>query len=125
MAVDRPTRGGEGLVDLPARGLLGGGAHGGWKRSLECPAEFIHGEPRFAKERAKGSLGDVRMVRDDETSMRAFVMAQDDVASPLAVDLVSQALEGPDGLRTRDVGQFAQTATSTTSSSIDGGIGSS
>lgn len=57
--------------------------------------------------------------------MRAFGMSQDDVASALAVYLVSKPLKRTDCLRAGDTGQLAQTATSTTSSSIGGGIGSS
>lgn len=65
------------------------------------------------------------MVRNDEASVRAFGTPKEDVASPLSVHLVSKALEGSNRLRTRDTRQLAHTATSTTSSSIGGGIGSS
>jgi hypothetical protein len=47
------------------------------------------------------------------------------VASALAIHLVPQAFEGANSLGTGDNGELAQTAMSTTSSSIGGGIGSS
>lgn len=52
-------------------------------------------------------------------------MSKDDVASALAVELETEALEGADHLCAGHRGQLAQTAISTTSSSIVGGIGSS
>jgi hypothetical protein len=47
------------------------------------------------------------------------------VTSALAIHLVPQAFKSANCLGTRDNGKLAQTATSTTSSSIGGGIGSS
>jgi hypothetical protein len=47
------------------------------------------------------------------------------VAAPLAVSLVADALEDANRLAGRDARELAQTATSTSSSWMDGGIGSS
>lgn len=57
--------------------------------------------------------------------MRRIAMTEHDVAAPLAVLFVADALEGPNRLASRDARELAQTATSTNSSWIDVGIGSS
>jgi len=65
------------------------------------------------------------MIRNNEAPVRAFRVPQNNVASALAIYLVTQAFEGANCLCPRNNGELAQTATSTTSSSIGGGIGSS
>lgn len=92
---------------------------------LQSITEFLDRQPSLANERTKRSLRNAPMIGHDQASMRPLRMPEDDVASPLMIDLVSKTLEGADCLRTRDTGEATHTATSTTSSSIGGGIGSS
>ena len=71
---------------------------------LQGCAKLVDGDPRFADERAQGSLGQASVIRNNEASMWR---------------------KGTDRLRSRDYRELGQTGTSMTSSSIGGGMGSS
>jgi len=56
--------------------------------------------------------------------MGRLAVPENDVAALLPIDLVPKTAEGSDRLTARDARKDTQTATSMTSSWIDGGIGS-
>jgi len=84
---------------------------------IDCETGLTdQGSQRALRERA--------MFRNYETSVRRIAVPKNNVASALTVALVAQLLECPDCLAGGDARQLAQTATSTSSSLIAGGIGS-
>jgi hypothetical protein len=91
---------------------------------LQQRDEFIDRQAGLADECAEGALGNDPVIRDYEAPVRSIAMAKHDVAAPLAISLIPDPLERPDNLSPGDAGKLAQTATSTSSSLMDGGIGS-
>ena len=75
-------------------------------------------------QRAQGSLCHLSMVRHGESAMGRLAVPKNDVAALLPIDLVPEAPERGNCLTARDARKDAQTATSITSSWMDGGIGS-
>jgi hypothetical protein len=65
------------------------------------------------------------MIRNGETAMGRQQLPENDVAALLPIHLVTESTKNRDGLAAGDAGQRTHTATSITSSWIDGGIGSS
>jgi len=64
------------------------------------------------------------MIGDYEATVRRIAMPKDDMASALPITLVTELLECPDRLARGDARQLAQTATSTSSSLMVGGMAS-
>lgn len=89
----------------------------------ECN-EFVYGETCLPDQRTQRSLGESAVVGNHEPPMGRIAVAEHDVASALAVLFIAEAFEDSKGLATRYAGQLAQTATSTSSSLMGGGIGS-
>ena len=67
---------------------------------------------------------DLAMIWDGEAAMRGLSMPEDDVAALLPIHLVPEAPERGDRVAARDARENTHTATSMTSSWIDGGIAS-
>ena len=86
--------------------------------------ELFDREARRPNQRAQGSVRDLSMIRNGEAAMGRLGMPEDDVAALLAIYLVPEAPKGGDCLTTRNARKDTHTATSMTSSWIDGGIGS-
>jgi hypothetical protein len=61
---------------------------------------------------------------NDKATKRRYWSTENHVASALAVDFVPDSLERANRFGSRNRWELAQTATSTNSSSIEGGIGS-
>jgi hypothetical protein len=64
------------------------------------------------------------MIRDGEAAMGRLGVSENDVAALLPIYLVPEAAESSDCLTTRNKRKDTHTATSMTSSWMDGGIGS-
>ena len=91
---------------------------------LQQSHELGNCEPCFSNDGAKRAFGDFLVVRHSHPPTRRIGIPQDDVAALLAVEFVTDTRERCDDFASRDPGQRTHTATSTTSSPIDGGIGS-
>lgn len=91
---------------------------------LEQVQKFVHGKPRFADQCSHGSFRNFIVVGNHKAAMWRVSLSQDDVASSLPVPLVAQLAQGLDHLSAGDPREMAHPETSTTSSSIEGGIGS-
>lgn len=87
--------------------------------------ELVDGNASLSNEGAQRALRDLAMIRNGEPPVRRLRMSQDDVTTPLAIDLVPELSKDCDCSPTGDARDRAHTATSTTSSSIAGGIASS
>lgn len=81
-------------------------------------------DPCVADQRAQGSLCNLSMVWDGKAAMGRLAVSENDVTALLPIDLVPEASERSDRLTARDARKNTQTATSMTSSWMDGGIGS-
>lgn len=106
-------------------------ALGSCKPSLDCTSDsaeknykLFNADSGFADEGSKSALREFPMIWHGEPAIRWPDTAKNDMAPLLPIDLVSKATKRGDGLTTRDPRQRAQTATSITSSRIDGGMGS-
>jgi hypothetical protein len=86
--------------------------------------ELFYRDPGFTNQRAQRSLCDLSMIRDGEAAMGRLRVPEDDVAALLPVYLVPKAPEGSDCFTTRNAREDTHTATSMTSSWMEGGIGS-
>jgi hypothetical protein len=87
-------------------------------------AELLHRDARLANQGAKRSFADLAMVRNGKAAMRRLRMPEDNMAAALAIDFIPEPPEGGDGFSARDPRKDAHKATSTTSSEMDGGMGS-
>lgn len=74
---------------------------------------------------AEGARDNSLVIWDDQTPKKRRSSPQDDMTSMLSIELVSELPKGDHSGPTRDTRQSAHRFTSTTSSSIDGGMGSS
>ncbi len=74
---------------------------------------------------AQRTFGQLLVVGDHQPAMRWLHPPQDHVTASLPVELVAQRPQSPDRLPAGDPGQTTQTATSTNSSVMEGGMGSS
>jgi len=108
----------EGAVDGPVQWLVG-------RRALQKCSELVDREAGFADECSQRALCEGSMVGNNQASMRSVAMPENDMASALSILLVADSLEGANRFATRDDRELAQTATSTSSSWIEGGMGSS
>ena len=86
--------------------------------------ELFDREARCPNQRAQGSLRNFSMIRNGEKPVRRLGVPENDVAAVLPIYLVPEAPKGSDCLTTRNAWKDTHTATSMTSSWIDGGIGS-
>ena len=105
-------------MDVSCSALLG------CTRALEQSHELIDSEAGFAEERTQRALCESAMLRNYQTPVRRISVTQDHVAAALPIALVTELLERPDRLAGGDARQLAQTATSTSSSLMAGGMGS-
>lgn len=86
--------------------------------------ELLDGDASLANESAQGALRNLAMIWNRETPVRRLRMAQDDVAATLPIDFVAELAKSSGGRPPGDSRDRAHTATSTTSSSIAGGMAS-
>ncbi len=96
----------------------------GAARALERGDELIDSESGLSEKGTQCAFGEGAVLWNDKASVRRISVPQDHVAAALAVALVTELLERPNRLAGRDARQLAQTATSTNSSLIAGGMGS-
>jgi len=108
----------ERAVDGPVQWLVG-------RRALQKCSELVDREAGFADEGSQSALREGSMVGNNQAPMRSVAMPENDMASALSILLVTDSLEGANRFATRDDRELAQTATSTSSSWIEGGMGSS
>ena len=64
--------------------------------------ELLNGDARFPDQSTQGALGELSVIGDGEASVRGLGLPEDDVASPLAIDLVSEPTKGSHRLPPRD-----------------------
>ena len=95
------------------------------RRALQKCSELVDREAGFADEGSQSALREGSMVGNNQAPMRSVAMPENDMASALSILLVTDSLEGANRFATRDDRELAQTATSTSSSWIEGGMGSS
>jgi hypothetical protein len=91
----------------------------------EEPLEFLDSEAGFSDQASQSSRGQFFVVGDGQTPVRGILMAQDEVATCLAVFAISELGECSCCLSPRDDREACHIAISTVSSPIEGGIGSS
>ena len=92
---------------------------------LEEPHKFLNGQADLPDQASERALGEFAVIGNRETAVRRVPVAEDDVAAGLMVHHIAESLERPDGLLAGYHGQLRQVGTSTVSSQMDGGIGSS
>ena len=78
--------------------------------------EFGHGQPGFANQSPKRTLGELLVVRDRQTPVRRGAAPENDVAPVLLIRLLTDSAERLDRLATRDDRQLHQPVTSIISS---------
>jgi hypothetical protein len=86
--------------------------------------ELGDSQARLVDDIPQRALGQFAMIRHCQPAVRWLLMAKNDVASGLVVDLVPQPPQGSDRFPAGDDRQLAQTVTSIVSSVMAGGIGS-
>ena len=86
-----------------------------WRALQQC-GELVDGETRLANEGPQRAFRERLVLGNNQAAVRRVTMAEHDVAAPLAISLVADALERADGVTSRDARELAQTATSTSSS---------
>lgn len=86
--------------------------------------ELFHSDSGLPDQGSKSSLCKFAVIRNCEPTKGRDRVAKYDVTALLAVDFIAKPLERGDRIATRDPREGAHTATSMTSSWIDGGIGS-
>ncbi len=92
---------------------------------LKQRIELIHGEPDFTNNSSQSSFGYGVVVWDYDPSVRIARLSQNDMASPLMILLIADLPQCPNDLTAGEFEEFCQMATSTSSSAMGGGIGSS
>ena len=95
------------------------------RRASEKCSELVDREAGFADQGTQRALCEGPVIRNYQASMRSVTVAKNDMASTLSILLVADLPEGTNCFATRDDRKLGQTATSTSSSWIEGGIGSS
>jgi hypothetical protein len=63
--------------------------------------KLLDGDAGLSDERAQGSLGDLSVIRNGEPTVRGARLTQDDVATFLAIHLVSELAKYGNGLAPR------------------------
>jgi hypothetical protein len=111
------------VVDLDCLAMAGQ-HHEPASESAKERNKLLHREACLADQGAQSALGEFPMIRNGQASMRRLRLPQDNVAAPLTIDLVPKAAKDSDRLSARNARQGTHTATSMTSSWIDGGMGS-
>ena len=102
-----------------------------WCSILLCGArlqkrdEFLDREARFTNQGPERALRERLMLRDNKPPVGWIDVAEDHMTSALAVFGVANSSECADRVSTLNRGKLRHTATSTYSSSFDGGIASS
>jgi len=94
-------------------------------RSLKHAAQLVGGEAGIAQQGAERPFGDLGVIGHHQPPMGRFAVAEDDVASTLPIDRVSEQGGDLDQLPTGRDRQRAHTASSMISSWMAGGIASS
>ena len=87
--------------------------------------EFIDGESGFSNDGSQSSFGELVVVRNGKTTKWFDRLTEDDVAAALVIKFITDLPQRADNFSARDDWQPAQSATSTNSSEMEGGIGSS
>jgi len=64
--------------------------------------ELLDGDARFSDQSTQGALGDLSVIGNGEAAVRGLGLPEDDVASPLAIDFVSEPTKGSHCLPPRD-----------------------
>ena len=64
--------------------------------------ELLNGDASFSDQSTQGALGELSVIGDGEAAIRGLGLPEDDVASPLAIDLVSEPAKGRHRLPPRD-----------------------
>ena len=86
--------------------------------------ELFDSNAGFADQRTKRSLSDFAVIGNCKPAKWRFAVAEDDVTALLAIDFVPELAKYSNGFAPGDSRNEAHTATSMTSSWIEGGIGS-
>jgi hypothetical protein len=68
------------------------------RSAAEEPAELLHCDTGLADQSPERALGDLAMIRNGQTAVRRLGVAEDDVASALAIHFVAKSPEGSDSL---------------------------
>ena len=95
---------------------------------LEKGIELGNRQPTVPDDGAQGPFGKLFVIRNRDPTMRFLLLPENHVASPLVIQGEADFAEGSHHFATGDDGQrrvSAQAETSTSSSVIAGGIGSS
>jgi hypothetical protein len=86
--------------------------------------ELFDRDARLPNQRAQSSLRELSMIWNGKAAMGRLAVPENDVAALLPIDLVPEAPERGDSLKTGNARKDTHTATSMTSSWMAGGIGS-
>jgi hypothetical protein len=87
--------------------------------------ELLYRESRFTDDGSERPFCNLLVIGDDQSPVRRILMSKDHVASSLPIELVASVPKSTHDLPTRSDGQPRHPYTSTTSSEIGGGSGSS
>jgi len=68
--------------------------------------ELVHRKPGFANQRPKGSFGQFLMAWNGKASVRRIGVPENDVATVLHIELVSDLAECLDRIASRNTGSF-------------------
>ncbi len=93
--------------------------------ALQQGYEFVNRQPGLAYQRAERSLRKFLVIWNGQASERRFPTSQDHVAPGLVVRFITDFLKSGSRFTTGHTRQLAHRSTSTNSSVIAGGIGSS
>lgn len=91
---------------------------------LQKGNELLYCKPRLPDKGPERTLRDFTVIGNHQPAVGRKNIPQDHVASASAIQFVAQLVKRRDGFLPGNPGDRAQTATSTISSPIDGGIGS-
>lgn len=94
------------------------------RAQLQQGNELIDCESGLLDQRSQRTLGDGPMIGNYEPAMGRVAMPKNGVASALPITFATELFERPNHLAGGDARKLAQTATSTSSSLMLGGIGS-
>jgi len=106
---------------LTGGGLIGVGLHA---FHLQQSNELLDCDAGLSDQRSQRTLGDRPMVRNYKATVGWVTTPKNDVTAALPIALVPELLERSNDLAGGDARKLAQTATSTSSSLMLGGIGS-
>jgi hypothetical protein len=102
--VDSQSVSSSGTVICGICGIWGKIPEGRKSAKLQESGEFFDGQPGLPNQGAKRAFGELRMMRDGQTTVRRQPVPQDYVASGLVVNFVAQVGENTDRIKTRGNG---------------------